>query len=162
MHRIFKIEFLIWQIVPKTIISQIVTICHIIYHFSGTLCRIVLRKFYCVQRERANNVTLLLELNHCFWVAAVSVVRVDCIPVHKRVKSHICEELLPSETVINLYNLCEHTEYDIVITAITDEFFDSLSDGHEWKMEQQIPQNNVEIPDSEWLPKSTITVSTGW
>lgn len=90
----------------------------------------------------------------------VSVVRVDCIPVNKKVKSHICEELLPNETAINLYNLCEHTEYDIVITAVTDEFFESLPSGHEWKRERQIPQNNVEIPDSEWLPKSTITVSS--
>lgn len=89
----------------------------------------------------------------------LTVVRVDCIPVHKKIKGHICEELLPTDTVINLHNLCEHTEYDIVITAVTDEYFDSLPGGHEWKKERQIPQSNVEIPDSEWLPKSVITVS---
>lgn len=83
----------------------------------------------------------------------------DCIPVKKKIKGHICEELLPTETVVNLHNLCEHTEYDIVITAVTDEYFDSLPSGHEWKKERQIPHNNIEMPTNEWLPKSTITVS---
>lgn len=87
--------------------------------------------------------------------------RVDCIPVHKKVKKHICEELLPSETVLNIYNLCEHTEYDITVTAITDEFFDSLHAAHEWKKEKKIPHSNAEIPNNEWLPKSTITVCLG-
>lgn len=83
----------------------------------------------------------------------------DCIPVKKKIKGHICEELLPTETVVNLHNLCEHTEYDIVITVVTDEYFDSLPSGHEWKKERQIPHNNIEMPTNEWLPKSTITVS---
>lgn len=86
--------------------------------------------------------------------------RVDCVPVSKKVKTHICEELLPTETVINLHNLCEHTEYDITVTAVTEEYFESLPVGHEWKKERQIPYSNKVIPDSEWLPKSLITVST--
>lgn len=89
------------------------------------------------------------------------VIRVDCVPVHKAIKGHISEELLPSETVIDLNNLCEKTEYDVTITAVTGEFFDSLPAGHEWRLERQIPSDVNELPENPWLPKSTITVSFG-
>ena len=87
------------------------------------------------------------------------MIRVDCVPLHKKIKGHICEELLPNETVINLYNLCEHTEYDVIVTAVTGEFFDALPIGHEWRKDRQIPRDVGPPPASEWLPKSTITVS---
>lgn len=81
------------------------------------------------------------------------------MPVQKVIKGHICEELLPSETVINLYNLCENTEYDVTITAITEEFFEFLPADSEWKKEKRIPIEVKELPASEWLPKATLNVS---
>lgn len=81
------------------------------------------------------------------------------MPVHKKVKSHMCHELLPTETVTTLNNLCENTDYEIIVTAITEEFFDQLPTGHEWKDTRTIPNNLNELPENEWLPKAKLSVS---
>lgn len=104
---------------------------------------------------------ILDYMSYClmtFLILYFAVVRVDCVPTNMSIKGHICLELLPSETVANLQNLCENTEYDVIVTAVTEEYFDTLPVGHEWRKERRIPYDLKKIPDSEWLPRSILPV----
>ncbi|XP_064633270.1 uncharacterized protein LOC135491376 [Lineus longissimus] len=87
--------------------------------------------------------------------------RVDCYPVSQIHRNPpFSQELMPDVTETTVDGLCECTEHIVVITAITEEFFDQLPDGHTLRKIRALPAEFKDIPESMWLPKSTIIAVT--
>lgn len=89
-------------------------------------------------------------------------IRVDAVPMKKSLETeeeeesrHCCAETVPDAAGAIIDNLMEKTEYLITITAITDEFFESLPQAHPLKQSHVLPKDKVP-PENIWLPSSSV------
>lgn len=86
--------------------------------------------------------------------------RVDAVPVkNTNNNKHTCIELMADATSAVVDGLSEKSEYLMVVTAITEEYFDQLPPGHEQRRSRQIPKHKS-VPDDAWLPSVSILAST--
>ena len=74
--------------------------------------------------------------------------------------THICMEIVPDANNVVIENLSEKTEYMVTITAVTNEYFDQLPDGHDLKKRRTLPKHTVPSNDSPWCPSSNILITT--
>lgn len=73
--------------------------------------------------------------------------------------SHAATEVRPDETKAILEGLKEKTEYLITITAITDEYFSNLPEGHPIRVQRSLPKDKPP-PEDVWLPGTSIFGTT--
>lgn len=101
----------------------------------------------------------VLDYKMCFLY--LTGLRVDCKPVESHMAQRVHLDLMPDATSTVIENLEERTEYVIHITAVTDEYFDHLSDNHKLRKNRVLPKEMSVIPeDSVWLPTATILAKT--
>ena len=74
-------------------------------------------------------------------------------------QNHSSTEVKADATTAILENLCEKSEYMVTVTAITDEFFEQLPEGHDLRRTRALPLNKT-LPDDSWLPSSSMIAMT--
>ena len=95
-----------------------------------------------------------------FIVCVVAGIRVDAVPVHKSERAHHgCVEVMPDATSAVVSGLAERTEYDVIVTSITNEYFDQLPAAHETRRSRHLSKRRAPA-DDVWLPRASIRVST--
>lgn len=70
-------------------------------------------------------------------------------------RKHSAVEVPPSASSAVIENLSEKAEYMISITAITEEFFENLAEGHEMRQTRSITLKKPP-PEDPWLPSSSM------
>ena len=66
---------------------------------------------------------------------------------------------MPDVTSAVVSGLAERTDYDVIVTLITNEFFDQLPPAHETRRSRHLSKRRAPAADV-WLPRSSIRVST--
>ncbi|XP_023933288.1 uncharacterized protein LOC106180596 isoform X1 [Lingula anatina] len=88
-------------------------------------------------------------------------IRVDCSPKKPEEGKHQSFELIPDARSLVIENLTELTSYLVVVTAITEEYFDQLPERHQYKKMHRIPRDvAIELNESPWLPNTSIVAIT--
>ena len=101
-------------------------------------------------------------LHNCLTTAVFFFLglRVDAVAIKgENATKHACMVVVPDTTTAILDGLSERTEYLVSVTAITEEYFDQLPDGHEQKRTRLLPTDRPP-KDDEWLPNSSVIAMT--
>ncbi len=70
-------------------------------------------------------------------------------------KKHSAVEVSADATTAVIDNLAERVEYMLTVTTITEEYFESLPEGHESRRTRSIPLDRP-APEHSWLPGATM------
>ena len=87
-------------------------------------------------------------------------IRVDAVAMKNRDKiKHASIEVMPDATNAIIDGLQEKVEYLVSVTAVTEEYFEQLPQGHELRRSKVLPRNKPPREDP-WLPSTSVLATT--